>query len=288
MLFWLLQLLLLLSTFINEVDGVSGIHEKINLRSLQHMDSSEKLPRVPTPRINCVHCARPANVCICRSLPSQPYETSLKVIVLQHPNEGTELSVHDFTVVSLLTHLLDLYLLIAAKRGPTSSIPLVELCHKNTFVIRGITFDSKGTYSRSIGKANSSSFKKTCQADVPWWEKTHTSRILQEAFNNVQNSPPLLFFPGEESIDIRHICSENADDDKGRNFSRNLIIIDGTWVYAFLPFSNPYPNPNFFRLFSPNHLTLTLTRLRPGRFSGAHQLLSGTPCSFDSLRQDRV
>ena len=165
---------------------------------------------VQVERVKCSYCKRAQSVCICNYLPQNPLKTSVKVIVLQHPNE--------------------------VKKGLTSSIPLVRLCHQDTVVIRGVTFDSSGNVSRSFGRTLKNN-------PTSWWLQPFQHEDLAGAFIDIANNPPLLLYPSEDALDLDDFHDfqfgdewENAGDSDVvhgvNNNQTTLIVIDGTWAEA--------------------------------------------------------
>ena len=207
-----------------------SIHKRINQRALREdqtrfseIEKPSSLPKaLPEQRCRCAYCKRATSVCICNILPEEPLKTSVKIIILQHPNE--------------------------IKKGLTSSVPLVKFCHNDTVIIRGVTFESNGNVSRSFGRSS----KKHSSS---WWLSPFHHEELAEAFADLENNPPLLLFPSDDAIDLddcqelkhrykRRVASKacicgnnnmhNVNECSVKNSGRKttLIVIDGTWVEA--------------------------------------------------------
>ena len=149
-------------------------------------------------RLQCSVCNRAGSVCICSLLPKEKFNIALDILVLQHPNEK--------------------------KKGLTSSIPLVNLCLNNVHVIRGISFNSNGEVSRSIGEID--------ENNSGWWVVPYNDPVLSRAFTDPAH-PPLLLYPGENSVDMEKVAAEfRIQEEAGVGTRRTLIIIDGTWTEA--------------------------------------------------------
>lgn len=190
--------------------NVPSIHEKINCK----ISSSGKIiahktysPEIIGERKRCSKCLRAESICICSFLPDGPFDTNVRFIILQHPNE--------------------------VMKGLTSSTPLVSMIIKDCIIIRGIAFNTNGDVT--IRKVmNEKKFNLLSKGSPSFMEsccKVVNSEILTEAFSDKED-PPYLLYPGEESLDIDSIQTGSSTNFEKEGRKKTIIIIDGTWVQA--------------------------------------------------------
>ncbi|XP_073147653.1 tRNA-uridine aminocarboxypropyltransferase A [Henckelia pumila] len=109
-------------------------------------------------------CGRPANVCLCQSLPSAPIATATQIVILHHPHEQR----HKLATVPLLSKCLANCHVIVGRKLRYGDSTLLDSLHDHPQLFRPALFLFPGSDALDVSQVQSSSCDVLIAFDGTW------------------------------------------------------------------------------------------------------------------------
>ncbi|KAL3682882.1 hypothetical protein R1sor_000904 [Riccia sorocarpa] len=234
----------------------------------------------------CGSCGRPQRVCLCAVIPSQPFTTRTRIIILQHPYETR----HKLATVGVVARCLSNCEVFVGRKFRYGMSPLLDEC-SIAVSSSSVSVDPTSTDRLEAGKCTSCGRRRTALLLFPtsaskdlstWWRSSSSTMLPSSASDSVGVEQ---FRVREDDSGITHpILSTSIDEERFESVDSSnstcrqvqemidyevefksdekcehvlLLIVDGTWQHAkeMVKASMPFLGDFVFQVSLPHDIS---------------------------------